>query len=328
MKQGVIFASARAKAKEVNLFAQERLYRMTECKTVGDAVRIMSESSYGEGANLTTENFHEALCDEERKATDFLREAAPRGIGIECFFLRNDYHNLKVLVKAKYGGIDEYSDKLLPEGLHKVSELKERCESGRLGFMNSHMGEALDRIEREAEASGGASPRRIDVELDKAMYREIVATLKGKHADKYVREYFATSIDLANIGALLRTIAIGAKFAFFEDNFIEGGEIELYSLKACGTDWAKLKKFVESTKYRDIFSRAEEGDLSAFETAKDELLLSIFSANKGDMFSVAPIVGYYLGKLNEVKDLRVVLVCIKNGTDKETMLKRVRKLYA
>jgi vacuolar-type H+-ATPase subunit C/Vma6 len=49
---------------------------------------------------------------------------------------------------------------------------------------------------------------------------------------------------------------------------------------------------------------------------------------KGDMFSAAPIVGYYLGKMNEIKIIRVILVCLKNKVDKDEMKKRIRVIYA
>lgn len=327
MKQGLIFASARAKAKELNLFTEERLYRMTEAKSLDDALRIMTEGGYGGGTNITPENFYEVLAEEEREATQFLREAAPKGIGIECFFLRNDYHNLKVLIKARYTEESDYERMLLPDGNYSVSELKERYENNKLGFADAYMGEAVKKIERKFETDG-ISPRVIDVELDKAMFSEITEILKGKDADKYIKEYFVTVIDAANIGSLLRTSAIDAGMGFFEENFIPGGEIELHEFKECGTDKAKLAKMVGGTRYKEIFSRVDGNDLSAFETAKDDCLLKIFSVNKSDMFSVAPVVGYYLGKLNEIKVLRVVLVCIKNGVGAEEMKKRVRALYA
>lgn len=327
MKQGLIFASARARAKELNLFTEERLYRMMESKTIDDAVRILAESGYGGGTNVTADNFYDVLSEEERQATAFLREAAPKGLGIECFFLRNDYHNLKVLVKARYTDQSDYSGMLLPEGNYSVAELKERYDNNKLGFADAYMGDAVKKIEKRFETEG-ISPRTVDVELDKAMYAEITDTLADKNADKYIREYFVTVIDAANIGSLLRTAAIGEGIGFFEENFIQGGEIGLHSFKECGTDVAKLAKLVGGTRYKEIFARVTDGDLSAFETAKDDCLLKIFSANKADMFSVAPIVGYYLGKLNEIKVLRVVLVCIKNGVSAEEMKKRVRALYA
>ena len=45
------------------------------------------------------------------------------------------------------------------------------------------------------------------------------------------------------------------------------------------------------------------------------------------MLSAAPIIGYYVGKLNEIKVIRVILVCKKNNVPKAEMEKRVRQLY-
>ena len=68
--------------------------------------------------------------------------------------------------------------------------------------------------------------------------------------------------------------------------------------------------------------------MASYETAQDNFLLGIFAVNKTDMFSVAPILGYYLAKLNEIKVIRVVLVCIKTNVPRDQMRKRVRELYA
>lgn len=326
MKQGLIFASARAKAKELNLFSEERLHRMTEAKNIDDAVRILAEANYGGGMNVTSYNFYDVLAEEERLATEFIREAAPKGMGIECFFMRNDYHNLKVLVKAKYTGSD-YEEMILPDGNYSFNELKEKYENNKLVFVNSYMGDAVKNIERYFETNG-VSPRKIDTEIDKAMYKEIAEELKKKEVDKYIKEYFTTVIDATNVGSLYRTITLGADWKFFEDNFIEGGEIAFETFKESGLDMAKLEKLVAGTKLKTMFVGVENGDLSRFETAKDNYLLTIFAANKGDMFSVAPIVGYYLGKLNEIKVIRVVLICLKNNVSAEEMKKRVRALYA
>lgn len=96
MKEGLIFANTRAKAKELNLFSEERLLRMMECSTLNDAVRILVEANYGGGTIVDDPNdFENILMAEQKLATDFVHEVAPEGIGFECFFLRNDYHNIK-----------------------------------------------------------------------------------------------------------------------------------------------------------------------------------------------------------------------------------------
>lgn len=327
MQQGLLFASARAKAKELNLFTEERLYRVMEARTLKDAVRVLAEANYGGGMNITEENFYDALKEEERLTSEFLREAAPKGVGIECFFLLKDYHNLKVLVKTKRTNNDDYERMILSGGTYPLSELRERFDEGKIGYVNPYMERALKSI-RKCEETDGLSPRKIDVELDKAAYEQIADILKGKNADKYIREYFVSSVDAINLCSYVRTAKIGAEFNFFEEGFLPGGEITLELFRECGFDVEKLCKKLERGKYKELLPSVKEGDLGAAETAKDDYLLRIFSVNKSDMFSVAPIVGYYLGKVNEVKVLRVVLSCIKNGVSGEEMKKRVRTLYA
>ena len=56
-------------------------------------------------------------------------------------------------------------------------------------------------------------------------------------------------------------------------------------------------------------------------------MLKLFATKKADMLSAAPIIGYYVGKLNEIKVIRVILVCKKNNVPKAEMEKRVRQLY-
>ncbi|MBO8424445.1 MAG: V-type ATPase subunit, partial [Firmicutes bacterium] len=64
------------------------------------------------------------------------------------------------------------------------------------------------------------------------------------------------------------------------------------------------------------------------EVARDDYLLGIFRKNKAEMFSMAPVMGYYLAKQNEIRVLRIALVCIKNGVDKQEIRKKLRELYA
>lgn len=325
MKEGLIFANARAKAKESNLFTKERLLRMMDAKSLNDAIRILLEVNYAGGLVPENDDFYSMLVEEEKIVTAFVRETAPEGAGFECFFLRNDYHNLKVLFKAKYAGIEDVSGMLLPDGNYTFAYLKERFETNKLDF-SPFIEAAAKNIEKAFDTNCG-SPRLIDVELDKALYADINSRLK-KGADKYIKSYFSAFIDSTNVSSYVRCVRIGGNFNFFADGFLEGGTINLKDFEECRNDLKKAVGLLEKTEFKDYFGKLTEIDLAAFETAQDNFLLSIFAVNKNDMFSVAPILGYYLAKLNEIKVLRVVLVCIKNNVPQEEMKKRVRELYA
>lgn len=325
MKEGLIFANARAKAKEAALLSEERLFRMMECKDIEDAVRILIEVSYAGGMVADGNSFYSLLAEEERIVTAFVREVAPANIGFECFFLRNDYHNIKSLFKAKYGAIEDISPLILPDGNYSYMQIKEWFDADKLHF-SPYAAEAAKAINRAFE-TGNGSPRLIDVELDKAMYKDIAEHLKIV-SDKYILQYFKNFIDSTNILTFLRVVKIKGKFTFFAENFVEGGSLTLKQFSELNMEETKLNKLLSGTVYKEFLEKISDNDLSRYETVRDNYLLKIFSVNKSDMFSVAPIVGYYLAKLNEIKVIRVVLVCIKNKVAVEEMKKRVRLLYA
>lgn len=320
--EGLIFANARAKAKELNLLSEERMLRVMDSASVCDAMRILLEVNYAGGFSADGEDYPALLKEEERLVTAFLKEAAPKDSGIECLFLRNDYHNIKSLLKARYGNVDSTESLFLPEGTIPVARLKELLEQG--NWENPFMKEAVSNVEKAFE-SGQGTPRFIDTELDKALYKDITERLVK--ADKNIKKYFYVSIDTANIGSFLRTAKIGESFTFFASHFVEGGKIDLDTFRSFDMDSEKLTHKLGSGEYKQLIDKYLEGGIPAFETQRDNALLKIFSSERSDMFSVAPLVGYYLAKMSEIKNLRIIFVCIKNKVDRTEMRKRVRSLY-
>ncbi len=322
-RDGLIFANARAKSKENGLLSEERLHRIMESKTVEDGMRVLAEIGYGGGMTTAGDDFYSLLKEEQRLATAFACEAAPKEIGFDCFFMKNDYHNMKVLLKEKYGKIGDVSEMIMPDGNISFAELKQRFEDGKTDF-DPFMHEGIAVVDKAFE-QGTGSPRLIDVEMDKAMFRRITSRLPS--CDKCIRDYFTALIDLTNIESFVRTKKIKAGFSFFSSGFAVGGKIGLKDFEECGTDDGKFRKLIENSEYKAFWEKIES-ELCLYETATDDFLLKKIAANKADMFSVAPVLGYYLAKLNEVKILRVVFVCIKNMVSYEEMKKRVRALYA
>ncbi len=328
MKEGLIFANTRAKARENNLFSYDRIQRMMECPTLKEATRILIEANYGGGLVINEENEFEKLLQAEQSiVTDFVREVAPSGIGFECFFLKNDYHNIKSLIKAKYANLEDEKPMILPDGLYTISEIKERLNKGKLDF-TPYLVDAVESIEKRFKVGEG-SPRIIDIFIDKAMFQDITQRLKDKNVDHYVKDYFNKLIDTTNILSFLRVCKIGGKMSMFAQDYIEGGSLSISTFSESFSDpFIKLPETLRATPYSHLVKNLSQEDFSEYETAQDNFLLKVFAERKGDMFSVAPIIGYYLAKLNEIKVIRVILVCVKNKIPKQDMKKRVRKLYA
>ncbi|MCR4660672.1 MAG: V-type ATPase subunit [Clostridia bacterium] len=328
MQKNVVFANARAKAKELSLLSDEKLHRMMECEVLSDAIRVLNESGYGKGVNVDVNNFYDIIAKEEDDVISFVKESAPKDSGIECFFIKNDYHNLKVLFKAKYTGTTNLDELLLPDGEMKFVELKEKFETGKMEFTNKYMNESYKEITKEFD-TGNTSPRIIDITIDRYMFEHIKTIISNSKTDVYVKKYYMTLIDMTNLTSLIRVKKLNLNDQYFSSIFLSGGKLTQEDLLNTDGDLSKIQKLLDNKDYSYFANNLTDiDDLAKFETSKDEYLLKIFSDNKSDMFSVAPLVNYYLSKLAEIKTLRIMYVCLKNKVSIVEMQKRMRSLHA
>jgi V/A-type H+-transporting ATPase subunit C len=326
MTDGLLFANAVAKSKENTLFSEERLMRLIEAATLADAVKVLAEANYG-GGTVTDDplDFETVLKAEQRLLDDFLAGLRLEGTGIECFALTSDYHNVKAILKNLYGG-GELSLMLEGGGRMDAQWLKERLTADSPDI-NPYIDAAVKEIRKAFEVR--RSPRLIDTLIDKAMFADIAERLSKKGTDAGIRKFFVCLADLTNVNAMLRSYAIGANFAFFEASFAAGGKIPLSAFEKAYPDAEdKLTEFLKGTDYASFAARYQDAGLAGLDAAKDNTLLEIFKKEKGDMFTAAPVAGYYFAKKNEIKMLRIALVCIKNGVSRAEIRKRMRTMYA
>lgn len=330
MDSGLIYANARIKSLENNLLTTDKMLRMIDAVSLDEAVKVLIESNYGGGVVLDNPNKFENLLNAEINATtDFIREIMPKGLGMEIFFLKLDYHNAKALMKSKYLGLESAKELLTSQGLLDIDKMNNLILNDEYKDLYPEMAEALDSIDR-AFAGGERSPRLIDVTLDKAYY-EHATRIAGKGTAS-IKKYLVALADFSNISTFIRCRRADLNYRYFTTGFIAGGELreDYFQPLYEQSDEIVGDKF-KYTRYKYIVAKALEHKGKAlvdYETAVDNYLLSIFKDDKHDMFSVAPMAGYYLAKLTEIKVARMILVCIKNKVDKILIKQRLREMYA
>ncbi|MDE5911747.1 MAG: V-type ATPase subunit, partial [Clostridia bacterium] len=80
--------------------------------------------------------------------------------------------------------------------------------------------------------------------------------------------------------------------------------------------------------YPQIAESLKVGDMVAFERIWDNTLINIFKEGRNDIFTVAPIAGFYVAKKIEIKIVRMICILLKNDVDKDVIRDRLRELYA
>ena len=97
------YANARAKSAENYLLGADRFNRMLQADSAEDALKILREVNFGEGANAESALEFEALLRAEReKLNRFVREVSPSRAFRRFFLAESDYHNAEALIKAKH----------------------------------------------------------------------------------------------------------------------------------------------------------------------------------------------------------------------------------
>ncbi|MDD4840042.1 MAG: V-type ATPase subunit [Clostridia bacterium] len=328
-----VFSNARVKAKEKNLLAISQLNRLIDCQALDDAFKMLVEFGYGSGSSYENKDFDRLFAIEENNATALLRELDVKDSGLSVFLTKNDFHNAKALYKARELELlsskdDSFNSTLASQGYITVEKLRDALLAKDYRNLSIEMSATLKKLDNLKDA-GKLSPHIIDVEVDKAMFAEILAVLK-KAKRKELSNYFVQTIDIANISAFVRSKRLDLPLSFFENGFIEGGNLNFKFYESMFEQ--SLELFKEKMKYTQYASLGEvatdKSGLSKFEVECDNMLLSIFKKEKNNMFTASPIAGFYLGKLTELKVVKLVVAALKNGVDAQVMKQRMRELYA
>lgn len=332
MKNGnLVFSNARVKSLESSLVTEEKMTRMMYAAGLEEAVKILYECGYAGGMTLErAEDYPMLLSEELKRITAFFRETMVSSSGMDAFLLEEDYLSAKILTKLKYMRNVDSEGELPPEGNIPHDTLRESIFNDNYSSLPKYMAEALYEID-ELFANGKRSPRYIDTCLDKAMYRDIFARIsKGKN--KTIIEYFKAKTDLTNIATMLRVKKIG-NVSLLKDNYIEGGNYSLSALEGLMEESGDA--IIEKLKYSDFRDIAESalgeyvknGSLVKFEAMSESYLMKIFRRDKGDIFSVAPLIGFFVAKKTEIKTVRLILTAIKNNVGADAVKERLREFY-
>ena len=317
MDAGLLYQNATVKSKETLLLGADRLQRIADAESTDEAMRLLAEANYPTGA--TSE---EILAAAEREASILFKQCLTAGYGLELFLVIDDYHNAKVAAKAYFFGAAKEGYK--PEGNLPVSVIEEALDKQDFKALPAQMGEALAQIAKLASRDA-LYPSSVDILLDKAAFAEIKQSV-GKAA-KVIADYFTLLADLKNLSVAYRAGRASLAKDKAREMLLPFGtftEKELMLVYDLGEEAAD--KIGADGVRKGALAALKEGT-TAYEVYADDALLRHLKKERYDMFSPAPIAGLYIGKLREIKNIRLLLARIANGADKDIIKRRMRELY-
>ncbi len=327
------YAVARVRVLEGRLLTKERMTRLAEADSPGDALRLLQEFGYGAavGDIKSPDEYDRLIFAELSEAYALIEKISPDPGLTGLFRLQYDAHNLKVLLKQRL--LEDASEEayLMNVGTIPVEKLKACVLDKRYSILPEPFKLALNALEKSFNA-GMTDPKHIGTALDKAVFQEAFRRLE-EAPNKFAKAYFAALADFQNVRILLRAKKRDAsKEELAEALLPQGGVPHSRLLSALEMAPDSLVKAVSTGPVmRGIQAGLEDyfrtESMAALERRADDYLLDLAKGGKRETLGIGPLIGYILAREQEAKAVRLVMVAKLNGLGEHVIKERMRELY-
>lgn len=319
------FALGRIRAVERNLLDSSKIQQIADAKTVDDALNLIYDAGYKKNADYEV-SFNAAL----EQVYKTLYEITPEPQALDLFLIKNDYHNLKVLLKAEFLNKD-LSHLLFNNCLFGVDSIKSAVSARDAKELSEIFDNTLKDAANEFALSKNA--QAVDMIIDRGMFENIKYIAKQVD-NEFISKVLKIQIDISNILTYFRLQRLKKNADFARRALIEGGSLDTYffienlelSNEAAAAAFSK-------TPYRPIFEKVAEvfsGDLekiARLEVLLGDYLLGYIKKSKYINFGPEPLISYLLSKENEIKQLGIIMVGKINKMDINTVKERLNTTY-
>ncbi|MEG1593993.1 MAG: V-type ATPase subunit, partial [Oscillibacter sp.] len=220
--------SARIKAMETGLLTRERMEQILEARSDDEAIKLLQECGYPELDATNPEALDAALSAAREATLEDLTDGAPDSRYIDIFKLKYDYHNAKVILKARAMGVDA-QHMLMDMGRVPAAELKAAMDSGELDSLPTLLAAAVAEARDVLDTT--RDPQLSDIALDRRSYQDMTQ-VAASTGSAFLAGYVRAVIDAVNLRTLVRTLRMGKSAEFLQGVLVEGGEMDPASILA------------------------------------------------------------------------------------------------
>ncbi|MGI6485586.1 MAG: V-type ATP synthase subunit C [Tepidanaerobacteraceae bacterium] len=326
-----LYVSSRVRALETKLLTANVLDRILEAESTEEAFKVLGDTEYGnELANLENVYDFETVLESSLKRTyKTIRDSLKDRRIVDFFTLRNDYHNLKVILKQKIVN-QEVTGYLSKLGQVPVDELRKMADEDITAIVPDSFKRAFAKAWEAYEAT--QEPQQIDIVIDKALFEEL-KSLVEEISDDLLQDYFDSLSDLTNIKTMIRLKYMDSDVRVLENALLPGGKLDSdFFLKQFTEQIQAIIDALMSSPYQKVVEEGllrwvNTGSPALYERLADNYLLNLVRAGLYKPFGPEPVIGYLVAKEYETNVLRILLVGKINGISSEMIKERLRDVY-
>ena len=321
MQQEYTYAVARIRYRESRLLSNADLNGLLAAKDAASVIRTLRDKGWGDSSS---DDSPDALMrTEEEKLWRFIDEIVPERSNFDFLLVPNDYHNMKVAIKA----ITRDQD---PDGLFigystvDPAALYDAIKRRDYAALPAELAEtAKEAMTVLLETSDG---QLCDIIIDRACMQHVGA-IGQQSENEMIRRYCELFVASADIKLAVRCLKTGKSIDFIRRSLAPCDTLDVKRLaEAASLSYEDIVKYLGETPYRGAVE-ALGRSMSAFEKWCDDSLTRELQSQKWEPFTVGPVVAYILARQNEIKAVRMILAAKVNGLPEEIIKERLRMMY-
>ncbi len=321
------YAVARLRALENRLLDESTLSRMIDCDTPESAIKVLGETPYS--ASLmelkSPLDFDKAIEAELLRTYAEVETFVPDGGLAALLRLVYDAHNVKTLLKGQFlaaGGEKRRLDLLTPLGNIDVDRLVTAVEGEDYWELPFGFGRAIP----EALSVWENSRNALAVEkIIDGVYFDALLDAAVKLKMPRVENWVRARVDGENLKTLLRLSRLPQEKPAAATFLHSGGTLPVNRLEPLMAEpvenWGRLLAFADIG--RLLLPFAEDGNFSVllvqYEKALDNFLSAVIGSCRFGAFEPGNVVRYLWAREIEAKNLRIILVSVANGVEKDVI---------
>lgn len=316
------FAVASVRSMENALLSKQKLMQMAEAKSAEEALRILSDSAYGKTQIKDVHEFEKMIGNHMEETYGAVAGLIPAETFIDIFLYKNDYHNIKVLIKEE---VSKVSGKnfLIKGGTISLESLRKNLRERNYVELPNIDGAAVEEaVSMYAKTKNG---RYIDTILDKACFTSMAKAAK-KLDNAYVSKYVLMLADITNLKTFLRIKQMEREFSIMEESYVAGGSVSLETFGRAFRSESPVSVLKE-TPYGTLCEEFMALGFTLFEKACDDYLMAYIKDAKYKTLTPEPVMAFILAKETEAKSIRIIMTCKLNSIETAIIKERVREAY-
>ena len=327
------YINGRLRALETRLLTQNLVERMIEAPNAQDAFRVLNDLTFVSGSmgEHTVNEFQTVLTKALQKMVRLFIKMAPYREVLNFLWLKYDFHNLKVAMKARLVG-HGYADvkhALIDLGTLTAEEWEHFVLEGKIPPLTEDMHNTIQDATKQYEKT--EDPQIVDLIVDKHYLEEMLHLTKSYNSP-LTTGYLKRLIDLTNLKTFIRCKELNKEKSYLEAVLLHGGRIPAaVFFENHKKGYEELKTVLDQKMHSDelviVFDQfLKEKTLLSVEKKTSELLQEYMDESKKMPFGPEPVFAFFWKFENHMQVLRTILIGKLNQLPAEDIHKYVLTL--